>query len=73
MWCLINLHPRDPGGRENVHTHTHTAIVRVLRHRPLPSPTPPRVSRCVRAPCCTGIIRDNNMYVQCVRIKYNMF
>lgn len=22
MWCLINLHPRDPGGRENVYTHT---------------------------------------------------
>lgn len=21
MWCLINLHPRNPGGRENVYTH----------------------------------------------------
>jgi len=30
MWCLINLHPRDPGGRENVDIRSDSA----------PSPSP---------------------------------
>jgi hypothetical protein len=30
MWCLINLHPRDPGGRENVYIRSDSA----------PSPSP---------------------------------